>query len=249
MNVNSEHSLVKLVLTRRSVLAGAAGVALASRIAPAPAQDAATPVADQVVTVSDQTAELDGKDRIWQINRITAKADDPDTVRVRLGFVYAHEIPVTIQTGDETIDLAVGEGLAVQNRDDLTVLSPSGTVGSCHTLELIDPEDVDDDVNRHAIGAPFPTNDQDYLMTLYRGQATAGSSLSFGRADVQDLLLVLEGRLTYTRANGEATTLAAGEAASSVGGGEVQAGDDGDTTFLIVDLAADSGSAATPLGD
>jgi hypothetical protein len=226
------------------MLASASGIALAARGLPVSARQEATPVTEGT-PLSEQHATLDGKERIWQINRVIANADDAEEFRVRLGFLYAHEIPVTVDLGDETVDLAVGDALAIQDRDEMTVVPTEGSIGSCYTLELIDPEDVNNSENRLAIGSPFPTTDDGYQMALYRHDAAMGISLSLGTAEVQSLLLLLEGNLTYTRENGEATTLGPGEAASGSGGVVLEVGD-ADAVFLIVDLALDEADAATP---
>jgi hypothetical protein len=218
---------------------------LAAPVAATSAHQEATPVTEGT-PVAEQHATLDGKERIWQINRVIANADDAEEFRVRLGFLYAHEIPVTVDLDDETVDLAVGDALATQNRDELTVVPTEGSIGSCYTLELIDPQDVNNSENRLAIGSPFPTTNGDYQMTLYRHEAATGTSLSLGTAEAQSLLLLLEGNLVYTRESGDATTLGPGEAASGSGGVALEVGD-ADAVFLIVDLALVGADAATPV--
>ncbi len=235
------------LLNRRTMLALTAMTAAGSRISMAAAQGSATPAAELLVQVAEQTAELDGKDRIWQINRVVVQDDDEDhEFRVRLGFAYAHEISVELDFDDDhrgddddgvgdDITLAVGEGTAIRNRDEIEAEPVGASIGSFYTLELINPEDVNNDENRTAIGAPFPTEAQKYTLTLWQADATAGASISFGDGAVNSLVLALDGSLVFTREDGETSTLASGEAANGSGAGQVEAGDDG-ASFLVVTL-------------
>ena len=233
-------------MSRRMLVFGAAGITPLLLLEPAGAQDEATPVANLLVSVAEQVAELDGKDRIWQINRVIVQDDDDDEdFRVRLGFAYAHEIAVELDFDDDDDDdndglgddvtLEVGQGVAIRNRDDIDA-DPVGTsIGSFYTLELIDPEDVNNDDNRLAIGTPFPTESGAHTLTLWSGTATTGATIAFGDGAASALVLLLDGTLTYTHEEGEATTLAAGEAASGSGAGQVEAGENG-ASFVVVTL-------------
>lgn len=263
MKSNSTNAFLRVAASRRRFLALSAVAAAGSRIPLASAQDKATPASDLLVKVAEQTADLDGKERIWQINRIVVQDDhdhdqddhsdddhddhdddDDAKFRVRLGFAYAHEIPIDLDfegdhddhgAGNDVI-LAVGEGVAIRDRDEIEADAEDASIGSFYTLELIDPADVNNDGNRLAIGTPFATDSQTYTLTLWRGDASAGSTISFGEGGANALVLVLDGSLTYTHDGGEATTLAPGEAASGTGAGQVDAGDQG-ASFLAVTLA------------
>ena len=248
MKLSAGQLIVHQTMSRRLLFTGAAAFAASTRLAPAAAQDDATPVSDLLVNIAEQVAELDGKDRIWQINRVIVQDDDDDEeFRVRLGFAYAHEIAVNLDFEDDDdnddglgddVTLEVGKGVAIRNREDIEA-DPVGTsIGSFYTLELIDPEDVNNDQNRLAIGTPFPTESGPHTLTLWSGNAAVGTTLSFGKGGVSALVLVLEGTLIYTRENDEATTLASGEAAAGSGAGQVEAGDDG-ASFVVVTLSSE----------
>lgn len=268
MKTESTVSLSRFVASRRSFLALSAAAAAGSRIPLASAQDTATPASDLLVKVAEQTADLDGKERIWQINRIVVQDDhdhdqddhsddhddhdddDNEKFRVRLGFAYAHEIAIDLDfeddhhddgAGDDVI-LAVGEGVAIRDRDEIEADAEGASIGSFYTLELIDPADVNNDGNRLAIGTPFPTDAETYTLTLWRGDADPASTISFGAGGVNALVLVLNGSLIYTHDGGEATTLAPGEAASGSGAGQVEAGDQG-AAFLVVTIAIGDATA------
>ena len=241
------YPLAHHVMKRRTVLALSAMAATGNHFATTSAQGTPTPATNLLVKVAEQTADLDGKERLWQTNRVVVQdEEETEKFRVRLGFAYAHEIAVELDFDDDNRDddddgvgdditLAIGEGTAIRNRDEIEAKPVDTSIGSFYTLELIDPEDIDNSENRLAIGTPFPTGAESYTLTLWKAEATAGSTISFGDGVANALVLVLDGSLVYTHEGGEASTLASGEAASGSGAGQVEAGDEG-SSFVVVTL-------------
>lgn len=220
-------------------------------VLPVSAQDAATPGATpapaQLTALASQTLDLNGKDKIWQINRVTALTEDQDAAEFEVGdgFILAHEIPLTVTVGKkgDPQTLEVGQAIAVGNREKVTVFTPWDLLGSFYTLELIEQLDINNSGNRLAIGQPFPTTGGDYTLTLSGGNMAAGETGMVSAGDIPGLLLVLDGSLSYVRPDGTATTLDAGIAASQDGAYPLTTGANG-ATYVIVTLTL--GNAGTP---
>ena len=231
--------------TIRRVLSGSMGLLLIGLLgmsallsATTSAQEA-TPVLGSREVVGSQSVELDGKNRIWQINRVTAlpEGEDSDEFLVREGFIYAHDIPVSVTIDrDEPILLEVGDAIALENKDQITVVSGTGTLGSFYTIELINPLDINTDANRQVIGAPFETTSAAYTMDLTRVSAEPGVATTLDAIAVPALVLVLDGDLIHAREDRSTTALGPGNAGSGTGSGSAVAGSNG-TTFLLATLS------------
>lgn len=240
--------------TIRKVLIGSMGLlligllGLTALLSPNATAQEATPALGSRAVVGSQTVELDGKNRIWQINRVTAFPEDQagDEFKVREGFIYAHEIPVTVSIdGDAPVQLAVGDALAIANKDKVTAFATDGTLGSYYTIELIDPLDINTDVNRQVVGTPFETTGDNYLMELTLFTAEPGVATNLDPLSVPGLVLVLDGNLIHAREDRSTTSLVPGNAGSGTGSGSAVAGEEG-ATFLLATLSRPD--EATPQG-
>jgi hypothetical protein len=203
------------------------------------AQDATPESIGSLAQIGTQTTELNGKDKIWQIDTITAipKSQTPQEFKASLGFVFANLIPVLVSIdGADPVELAVGEALPLKPGDKVTITSTDETLGSAYTIELIELLEINTELNRQVIGTPFSTERADYTITLSLANLVPGGAVPLRTVELPALALVLEGELVRVREDSQSAVIGQGDASAGFGSGTMASGEDG-AIFLLAEIS------------